>query len=227
MKIATWNVERLKHKKSLDEIIVICEQVHADILILTEADEQIQLNYKYCFQTPTPPDMILPPYDVPLHYEPTEYRVAIYTNYPCVRQHSTFDQYTALCVELETEKGNLLVYGTIIGVHGNRRSSFDEDLKKQVEDYKRLSAGGNNLCICGDYNCSFADNYYFTKDGRNHILQSFEENHIELLTANIPSCIDHIAVSTQFIGDGKIKIEEWNQEKRLSDHKGIAVEFMK
>ena len=67
--------------------------------------------------------------------------------------------------------------------------------------------------------------YYFTKAGRNIILQFFSENNIELLTANRPLCIDHIAISKQFVLGFDIHIEEWNTEKTLSDHKGIAVEF--
>lgn len=54
MKIATWNVERLKHRKSLDEIIKKCNDINADILILTENDEAITPDYKYCRHTPTP-----------------------------------------------------------------------------------------------------------------------------------------------------------------------------
>lgn len=226
MKIATWNVERLKHKKSLSEIKAACEQVRADILVLTETDELVKPDYRYCFQTPTPPDMKLPHYEEPLRYKTTEHRISIFTNYKCVRQHATFDRYTALCVELETEKGNLLVYGTIIGVLGKQHPSFGENLINQVNDYKRLSAEENNLCICGDFNCSFSDNYYFTNVGRKFILQSFEENRIELLTASRPFCIDHIAISKQFIVGSEIQIEEWDQEKRRSDHKGIAVEFI-
>lgn len=225
MKIATWNVERLKHKKSLDEIIAFCDWVQADILVLTETDEQVSPYYRYCFQTPTPPDIKLPHYEETLHYRPTEHRISIFTNYKCVRHHTTFDKYTALCVELETEKGNLLVYGTIIGGFGNRHPSFEEDLIKQVGDYKRLSASGNGLCICGDFNCSFVDNYYYTKAGRDIILRTFAENHIKLLTANRPLCIDHIAISEQFVADSEIYIEEWNLKKTLSDHKGIAVQF--
>ena len=40
----------------------------------------------------------------PTLYIATENRVSIYTNYQCVRQHKTCDEYTALCVELETKK---------------------------------------------------------------------------------------------------------------------------
>ena len=36
--------------------------------------------------------------------------------------------------ELKTEKGNLLVYGTIIGTLGNRHPSFMEQLHRQCDD---------------------------------------------------------------------------------------------
>lgn len=226
MKIATWNTERLKHHKSLDEIISACNQTQADILVLTETDKRIYPDYRYSFQTPTPPDIKLPSYEQPLNYELTEHRIAIFTNYKPVREYATFDKYTALCIELETEKGNLLVYGTIIGVLGNRHPSFRGDLGKQLDDYKRLSTDGSQLCVCGDFNCSFADNYYFTKEGRELLLRSFAENQMELLTAGVPSCIDHIAVSKRFIAGEKIQIDEWNLDKTLSDHKGISVEYL-
>ncbi len=35
MIIATWNVERLKHRKSLDKILSVIEDTQADILVLT------------------------------------------------------------------------------------------------------------------------------------------------------------------------------------------------
>ncbi len=34
MIIATWNVERLKHRRELDTIIEVCDNVKADILVL-------------------------------------------------------------------------------------------------------------------------------------------------------------------------------------------------
>lgn len=47
---------------------------------------------------------------------------------------------------LSTELGNILVYGTIIGVLGNRSPKFNDELKCHVEDFKRLSHEGS-LCI--------------------------------------------------------------------------------
>lgn len=217
MRIATWNVERLKHRRSLCDILLACEQARADILILTETDEQVRpSSFRYCFQTPKLMEI------APVYYKPTENRVSILTNYKCVSEHITYDKYTALCVELETELGYLCVYGTIMGIEGNRRPSFKADLQKQLEDFARLTAAGKKLCIAGDYNISFSDNYYFTNFGRNTLTQLFSENHIRLLTQDAPECIDHIAVSDKFVNGMSVSLEEWNIEKNLSDHKGIV-----
>lgn len=217
MKIATWNVERLKHKTSLERIKAECGQIGADILVLTETDQRLRPDFKYCYETPLLAAI------QPDYYAPTENRVSIYTNYPCVRQHETYDAATSLCFELETERGNLLVYGTIIGIYGNRHPSFKVDLRRQAEDISRLSRLGDGFCICGDFNCSFADNYYFTKLGRSILLETCSQNGIRLLTESMPECIDHVAVTAEFVSNSSVHIEEWNLDKCLSDHKGIAV----
>ncbi|MBQ9441426.1 MAG: endonuclease/exonuclease/phosphatase family protein [Selenomonadaceae bacterium] len=215
MRIATWNVERLNHKNKLEQIKSICNEINADIFVLTETDEHIILKHKNFFQTPKLLDKNF--------YKPTENRVSIFTNYKLVKIHPTYDKFTSLCVELETECGYLLVYGTIIGVYGNRNKNFKIDLLKQIEDFKNLSE--KNLCIVGDFNCSFADNYYFTNFGRNNFLQTFSELEIELLTKNCAECIDHIAISKNFLSDRKFNFAEWNFDRKLSDHKGIFVDF--
>lgn len=217
MQIATWNVERLKHKRDLDSILAACYQAKADILVLTETDSRVHLDYPYYFQTQYLAER------KPSFYQPTETRVSIFTRYRCVRQHPTYDNYTSLCVELETERGNLLVYGTIIGVYGNRLPPFKDDLMRQCVDFSRLAASGTSLCICGDYNLSFSDNYYFTNWGRGTIRQTFSKHGIKLLTSGQLECIDHIAISERFAAAASIEVEEWNEDKKLSDHKGIAV----
>lgn len=232
MRIATWNIERLKHRKSIDKILSAIEDAKADILVLTESDELIKPNYRYSFHTPklhdAPSEYRMPgrykDYAVADVYAVTENRVSIYTNYPCIGQYETYDKYTALCVELETNAGNLLVYGTIVGIIGNRDESFKQDILLQAKDFERLSKTGN-ICICGDFNCSFSDNYYYTNFGRDTLSVSFASNNISLLTGNQPECIDHIAVSKNFIGGSNIKISEWNVDKSLSDHKGIIADI--
>ena len=219
MKIATWNVERLRHKKLLDDVLHSIDEINADILVLTETDQRLQPKYQFCYETPR---MAICKPDI---YAVTENRVSICTNYPCIHQYSTYDENTALCVELKTEKGNLIVYGTIIGVYGNRHQTFLPDLMRQMDDLRRLSKLGAAICFCGDFNCSFADNYYFTAAGRAAILNGLKDCNLSLLTENQPECIDHIALMEDFVGDAEVKIAEWNQAKTLSDHKGIAVSF--
>ncbi|MBQ8666100.1 MAG: endonuclease/exonuclease/phosphatase family protein [Lachnospiraceae bacterium] len=218
MRIATWNVERLKHRSELSAILGRCKESGPDILVLTETDTQIHPAYKNCYQTPPAKEVI------PALYKDTENRVAIYTDYELVRCHETYDEHTAICAELKTEKGSLIVYGTIMGVFGNREKSYLPDLEKQMEDIKRLSALGA-VCVTGDYNCSFSDNYYYTTEGRNIVTDAFHEAGIRILTEKQPECIDHIAISELFFAGADITVNEWNMDKSLSDHKGIVIEI--
>ncbi len=221
MKIATWNVERLKHYQSLEKIIAACECVNADILVLTESDDRIRLHYQYCYHTPTLPDFLLPAYKKPLHYRASEHRVSIFTNYQVVRQLRTYDEHTALCLELDTPEGALIVYGTITGVLGNRCGSYENAIIHQSSDWKCLTADGHSLCVCDDLNCSFADNYYYTKNGRAMLRQSLQKCNMRILTELAEQTIDHIAMSDHMV-QGNVQLSEWNQDLSLSDHKGIC-----
>jgi endonuclease/exonuclease/phosphatase family metal-dependent hydrolase len=216
MKIATWNVERLLHKDKLPCMVEVCGQMAADIFVLTETDTRLDLSYKACVQT-------LPLTDT--YYQSTERRVEICSNYELAGRHETFDERTAVCAELMTERGALLVYGVIIGIFGNRHENFKTDLPRIIADVDRLVAEGKPVCVCGDFNISFSDNYYFTKDGRNALEDAFARNDLELLTRSQPECIDHIAVSRGLIDGLSVDVREWNHDKKLSDHKGVIVEI--
>jgi endonuclease/exonuclease/phosphatase family metal-dependent hydrolase len=218
LKVATWNVERLKHKRELQQITDACKRISADIFVLTETDSALDLGCNSCWRS-------LPPHDETVTYQNTESRVALCSNYEFVRQHETFDGQTAICVELSTERGTLIVYGVVIGIYGNRHKSYMEDLPRISADIERLAAGGKRICVCGDFNCSFSDNYYYTKAGRAALEDMFSRNGLELLTRNLPECIDHIAISCGFVGASAVRVEEWNLDKTLSDHKGIVAEL--
>ena len=219
LKIAVWNVERLKHYKRLDEIERLCARIEADIFVLTESDSRLVLDYPYRLHSrrlaEISPDL----------YRPTENLVSVYSKYPCVRRHTVFDNGSALCAELETERGPLLVYGTVMGIFGNRCREFKEVLPKQCADFARLCAAGLPLCVCGDFNISFSDNYYFTHWGRNMLRSAFEDNGIEVLTEALPQCIDHIALSRSFCAGADFTLQQWNGDKALSDHAGVAVDI--
>jgi len=216
LKIATWNVERLKHHREVDSMLCEIEKIGADILVLTETDTRLLPDYPYYYHTPMLREIR------PDYYRETENRVSVFSKFRCVKQYDTYDPYTAICVELETDQGNLLVYGTIMGIFGNREASFKTDLTKQMEDIRRLSEQGHSICVIGDYNLSFCDNYYYTQFGRNTVNQTFDDCQIDILTRDVTWCIDHIAVTKSFAGSVD-SIEEWNLGKTLSDHKGIVV----
>lgn len=219
MRMATWNIERFKHLRETDKIYANLDDVNADILVLTEADRRICPAFQHQFHT-------LPLSGLQSNfYQKTERRVSIYTNYKCIQQIDTYDNHTAICIEIETELGNLLVYGTIMGIFGNREKSFQTDLLKQMQDIRKFSAEGKQICVIGDYNLTFGDNYYYTKSGRELVDATFRECKIEILTRKRLECVDHIAISKSFIRDKKVVIYEWNQDKKLSDHKGIFVEI--
>jgi endonuclease/exonuclease/phosphatase family metal-dependent hydrolase len=202
----------------LPQIIAICKRIIADIFVLTETDSALDLGYKSRCST-------LPSTDAAAPYRDSEKRVAIYADYEIIRQHETFDEQTAICAELRTDYGELLAYGVVMGVCGNRRKNYMADLSRVLSDIDRLTKNGNSLCICGDFNCSFSDNYYYTVAGRIAIEEAFARNDIELLTRKHLEYIDHIAVSREFIGAATIKAVEWNHDKKLSDYKGVWAEL--
>ena len=220
MRIATWNIERLKHRAKTDQMHRAIEAVNADILILTETDRRFAPDYPFVYHSPLLGEIR------PDYYRQTENRVSIYSKYPVVKAYRTYDKYTAVCVELDIDGGKLLVYGTIMGILGNRDTSFKPDVEMQMKDVRRLSADGHSICVIGDFNLSFGDNYYYTKSGRDLVRQTFLDCRIDILTQSVPECIDHIAVKRGFISE-MIAVSEWNKDKALSDHKGILVEVAK
>ena len=219
MKIGTWYLVRLKHYKKVPEITTLLENQNCDILVLTEYDERIKpKGFEFEIATKNLSELESE------NYRETEKRVKIFSKYEITKEFETFNSFTSCAAEFKTEIGNLIVYGTIIGIFGNRNQNFKNDLSKQIEDYRKF-AETKNLCIIGDYNISFCDNYYFTNGGRTELNKSFAENEITNLTQNKTETIDHIAISKKFIANSKVEIAEWNCSKELSDHKGISVKL--
>ena len=221
MKIATWNIERpTPNGKKSPAIVSYLKKLNADILVLTETNEFIDLGTEYKV----------------LHteifsgefYKTGDRQVSIFSKYPIVKQIPTFRANTSLCLGLDTPYGELIVYGTIIGNFGNGGDQFKLDLEKQLADFKRIGTT-QNFCIAGDLNISFSDDIYFTIDGREKLTSYFEELGMKLMTEQIIKNIDHIVLTKKFITNKKILTGFWNDTEnkatRLSDHKGVFVEI--
>jgi len=213
MKIATWNLERPNKRKRqliIDKLI----EVDADILILTETDSSIQLDNYICISSEL----------LPLGFDNTDYRVgenrvSILTRYETTNRHETYDSYTTVCSDIETPWGTLTVYGSIIGVFGNRQPRFDKDLYGQLTDLERLFAN-RQICFAGDLNTTFSGQAWPSKKARQTLIDSFEQYKLSNTTASIQDTVDHIVLSTSFIENKQLEIKTWNQDKKLSDHVG-------
>ncbi len=217
MKIATWNLERPeKDSTRLSQIQEILVSLNADILILTETNKFIDLGSQYhSFHSADLSDSM---------YSEGEVRSSIYSKYPSLGRIRTFNEETAICETLDTPSGKIALYATIIGIYGNRHPSFKTDLELQIQDFKRIGSQ-YPLCIAGDFNISFGNNYYFTKDGRDKLNKAFGELGMANLTKSVENNIDHIIVSDGLVGEGKVGVETWNMNKNLSDHIGVMVEI--
>ena len=216
MKIATWNIDRLQSKKNVIPLAECIRKIDADILVLTEYNSILELPF-YDYKITTEP---LP--ESPYHYKETERRVAIFSKFPIKKRFKTYDSQTSCCVELETNFGNLIIYGTVVGIIGNTDPNFKTDLIKQTEDINTISKLGN-FCYAGDLNISFSDNYYFTKFGREILVECFKTNQLLNVTESLSENIDHIVLTESFANQFNYEITEWNVDKKLSDHKGVCL----
>ncbi|RZM30343.1 MAG: endonuclease/exonuclease/phosphatase family protein [Pedobacter sp.] len=215
MRILTWNVERpALNSNRLPAIIENVKSYDADIVVLTETSNNIPLGPQYhIFQT------IQPVGD----YKEEEIRVCIYSKFRAIERLETYDPSVSVCVLLDTPFGELAVYGTIIGILGNRSREFDTALASQIEDLDRI-ARTHKLCVAGDLNTSFSDNFYFTHQGRNALQESFRRWNLVNVTRSVENNIDHIVISQDIIRSvGDINL--WNQDFKLSDHIGLAVDI--
>jgi len=225
MKIATWNIERpAKNGNKTAEIIKFLRELNADILVLTETNDFIDLGVDYTVHhTSILQDKM---------YIIGERRVSIFSKFPLADNTTSFETFnaaSALCVNLKTSFGELTVYGTIIGILGNGGIQFRDDLEKQLLDFKNINKQTKNFCIIGDLNISFTDNYYFTKLGRDKLNTLFEKQQMKNYTAYLKHNIDHIILTKKFVGKRRFIVSYWNEtenkQTRLSDHKGVMIEI--
>lgn len=216
MKIAIWNLQRLEKRKN-NLILEKLVEIDADILILTETNTAIQVENYNCISTE-----LLPTDFDGIKYKGGEIRVSILTKYNIAARHDTFDKFTTVCTDIETPFGLLTVYGSIIGVFGNRQPRFDRDLNGQLSDFKILFPN-RQICFTGDLNTTFSGRPWPSKKVREILNDVFNSFKLTNTTANIEDTVDHIILSNDFLSNKKLEIETWNTDKKLSDHVGHMI----
>ncbi|MDB5227900.1 MAG: Endonuclease/Exonuclease/phosphatase family protein [Bacteroidota bacterium] len=218
MKIAAWNLERLVKNKN-HPIIDKISEVNPDILTLTETNSIIYPDNYTCVSTE-----ILPPVYDGIKYKAGENRTSIFTKYKTGIQYKTTDGFTSVCTDIETPFGIITVYGTIIGVFGGRGQRFQTDLNQNLQDFEKLFTN-KQICIAGDFNVAFTGYPYPSHKARQTLNEVFKKYNLTNVTEKITDNVDHIILSNDFIKNKTVKIETWNEDKKLSDHIGICVQL--
>jgi endonuclease/exonuclease/phosphatase family metal-dependent hydrolase len=230
MRIATWNLRRPKANgwKYNPTIGKALEEIKADIWILTETQAMIQPVDRPYSATTT-------------HYANEESYATIWSRYPIVRVHETYDALFSVCVELETSLGNCLVYGTIITyAHDGTQSGAKlwekhyAAIAAQSQDWQKLAQTGLPLIVAGDFNETLHGKHdYGTKQGRDQLLKALKSSELEAVTAKSPIgyAIDHICVSQPWC-ERIAPLKEANQfqpttedGKPVSDHQGLWIDL--
>jgi exonuclease III len=223
MRILTYNIERLKHFKKIEAIQHLLLSQNADVIILTESDTRFTLP-DYEIQH----SLYVKHFEWHGHkgtYKPSERCVSILSKHPFIKQVDTFNAEVALAYSINIDGQEIIVYGAVLGRTGKNDFNFDIHLHHMQKEWSVL-ATQNNLCIAGDFNISFADNYY-TKGVVTDVLHEFFIKHKLIhVTAGLPKCIDHIVLSNKLLEiDTKhvkpTSIGTFGEEKELSDHAGV------
>jgi endonuclease/exonuclease/phosphatase family metal-dependent hydrolase len=235
LRIATWNIERptLNGWKRNPRIAEQIREIDADVWILTETNASIipassrfpQAGYVSLASLPTKE----------LFHKLGESCTAIWSRYGIRQAVETFDVDTAVCAEISTPLGLMIVYGTILtyandtGPNGKSKKWVEhrKAIADHSKDWTKIAAEfpRHSLCIAGDFNTSFCDNYYAAETNRSDLLAVLKTLGMRNLTAEVEQNIDHITVSQPLVNDCAVSVATWNEDKQLSDHIGICVEI--
>ena len=220
MKILTWNLERPTSKTP--QILDVLAQYDADILVLTETDQKVNLGPMYQLVGTKP---LVEGYDG-IPYRKSENRVSIWSKFEIVEKLVTYDAHTSVCCSIKTRMGSLIVYGTIIGVFGGTNPRFKAELDSQLQELGKLSEG-KSICFIGDYNITFSGRAYPSHEARRKVNAFFERYSFINTTAQLADGVDHIAIGRDFIEGCSLSLNTWNHDKSLSDHVGVCLTILK
>lgn len=237
MRIATWNLERpkLQGLARNSHIVEKIREVNADIWILTETNAAVSPGDAY-FSAATLPE--------PKYHSLGESYTAIWTTWRMLRMIPTFDD-MAICVELETPVGRMLVYGTII-TYANDRGPKNTSKRwvehrkailKHSEDWQRIRKDypDHHFIVGGDFNQSRdGSGWYEDHDSVLLLTDALQQASLTCVTdldmrkegkLKNRASIDHICISEGLIADFSVWEGTTDDSQRMSDHNGVLVEL--
>lgn len=240
LRIATWNLERPK-KNALGKNAQRMEKIReidADIWVLSETSSAIKLNPYFSLASES---------QTGYHAE-GECFVAIGSRWPIVRSIETFDPFFAICAEICTPVGPMIVFGSIItyandrgpDVKSRRWEEHRKSIKSHAADWRRLrKAFPNHLfCAAGDFNQSRdGSGWYEDAQSVMELTSALKNASLKCVTeadmrANgqlqSRASVDHICLSDPLAAQ-MLAVRAWEGRTpdgcRLSDHNGIVIDI--
>lgn len=240
IRIATWNLERpsqngwRKNQRRLDKI----DEINADLWILTETNSAIALKEQGYTAIESLP--------IQGYHKAGEHLSTIWSRWQVNRCLDTFDVTVAVCAEVDSPFGAMIVYGTVItyandkGLSGTskRWEEHRKSIDQHYQDWKRIKQQYPHhlLCIAGDFNQSRdGSGWYEDQESVKMLTSALQSLEITCVTEKdmrtqglSKALVDHIclsdALSSSVVGVGAWEGTTAEREK-MSDHNGIFVEL--
>ena len=245
MRIATWNLDHASNSsRPIDAQIERIRKINADILVLTETCEKVDLRADgYRCATPHKKNKY------------GKFWSTIWTKWPILNQFDCFDNETAVCASISAPSGEVIVYGTIITWRddlgpNNTSPPWAEHMKSITEhgaDWRVIQEinPGIPFVVAGDFNQTRDGSMrtYGTKACREMLGAELTRSHLTCLTTEnfgasgklsadpskgwTRNNIDHICMSDKGF---KLKYvgawDHFTESKRyLSDHNGVYIDI--
>lgn len=239
-RIATWNLERprqngwVKNQRRLDRI----REIDADIWVLTETNAAIDLKPDY-------QSVASVPYQ---EHQAGENLATLWSRWKILRSIPTFDETCAVCAEVESPFGLMIVYGTVItwandkGISGTAKKweEHRRSIQQHHEDWLRIQKQHPEhlMCIAGDFNQSRdGSGWYEDKQSVEMVSAALHDLSLVCVTEQnfqktglSRSTIDHICLSERLV-PYKTSVNAWEGETpergRMSDHNGVLVDLQR
>lgn len=237
-RIATWNLERptqkswIRNQRRLDQI----HQIDADVWVLTETNEAIDLGSDY--------EAIasIPWKD---YHRPGENLTTIWSRWKKLRKLQTFDPHWAVCAEIDSPFGAMMIYGTVLpyandkGLSGTakRWEEHCRSIQRHQEDWLRIQKQypDRSMCIAGDFNQSRDNSGWYEEKQSVEMLGVALGSLSMVCTTNQNfqedigrSTVDHICLSKRLVAYQE-SVSAWkgttSEGKKMSDHNGVFVDL--
>lgn len=238
-RIATWNLERpkqngwVKNQRRLNKI----HEIGADLWVLTETSAAINLGSDYKSIASSTCE----------GYEADESLSTIWSRCKVLSSISTFDPNFAVCAEIDSPFGAMIIYGTVItyandkGISGTakRWEEHRRSIQQHHEDWLRIQKQYPNhlMCIAGDFNQSRDQSGWYEEKQAVEMLSAalrdlslvcVTEENFQKTKGLSRSTIDHICLSESLV-PYKVAVSAWegstSENERMSDHNGVFVDL--